>query len=166
MSKVWIALGSNMGEGRKNLDLAIKMMNERGVLVEKVSTYIETEPYGYTEQDNFVNAVCITETKLSPRELLEVLLKIELDMGRVRIIKWGPRIIDLDILFYEDLIIDEEDLKAPIALWETAEKLEEDEEEAEKFYQEQNVDILLSIEKFQQNALKNRSFLGSVAIWR
>lgn len=113
MSKVWIALGSNMGEGRKNLDLAIKMMNERGVLVEKVSTYIETEPYGYTEQDNFVNAVCIAETKFSPRELLEVLLKIELDMGRVRIIKWGPRIIDLDILFYEDLIIDEEDLKVP-----------------------------------------------------
>ena len=113
MSKVWIALGSNMGEGRKNLDLAIKMMNERWVLVEKVSTYIEIEPYGYTEQDNFVNAVCVAETKLSPRELLEVLLKIELDMGRVRIIKWGPRIIDLDILFYEDLIIDEEDLKVP-----------------------------------------------------
>ena len=113
MSKVWIALGSNMGEGRENLDLAIKMMNERGVLVEKVSTYIETEPYGYTEQDNFVNAVCITETKLSPRELLENLLKIELDMGRVRIIKWGPRLIDLDILFYEDLIIDEEDFKVP-----------------------------------------------------
>ena len=113
MSKVWIALGSNMGEGRKNLDLAIKMMNERGVLVEKVSTYIETEPYGYTEQDNFVNAVCIAETKLSPRELLETLLKIELDMGRVRIIKWGPRLIDLDILFYEDLIIDEEDFKVP-----------------------------------------------------
>ena len=113
MSKVWIALGSNMGEGRKNLDLAIKMMNERGVLVEKVSTYIETEPYGYTEQDNFVNAGCIAETKLSPRELLGVLMKIELDMGRVRIIKWGPRIIDLDILFYEDLIIDEEDLKVP-----------------------------------------------------
>ena len=106
MSKVWIALGSNMGEGRKNLDLAIKMMNERGVLVEKVSTYIETE-------DNFVNALCVAATKLSPRELLEVLLKIELDMGRVRIIKWGPRIIDLDILFYEDLIIDEEDLKVP-----------------------------------------------------
>lgn len=113
MSKVWIALGSNMGEGRKNLDLAIKMMNERGVLVEKVSNYIETEPYGYTEQDNFVNAVCIAETKLSPRELLENLLKIELDMGRVRIIKWGPRLIDLDILFYEDLIIDEEDFKVP-----------------------------------------------------
>ena len=113
MNKVWIALGSNMGEGRKNLDLAIKMMNERGVLVEKVSNYIETEPYGYTEQDNFVNAVCIAETKLSPRELLETLLKIELDMGRVRIIKWGPRLIDLDILFYEDLIIDEEDFKVP-----------------------------------------------------
>ena len=113
MSKVWIALGSNMGKGRKNLDLAIKMMNERGVLVEKVSNYIETEPYGYTEQDNFVNAVCIAETKLSPRELLETLLKIELAMGRVRIIKWEPRLIDLDILFYEDLIIDEEDFKVP-----------------------------------------------------
>ena len=113
MNKVWIALGSNMGEGRKNLDLAIKMMNERGVSVKKVSTYIETEPYGYTEQDNFVNAVCIAETKLNPRELLETLLKIELEMGRVRIIKWGPRSIDLDILFYEDLIIDEEDLKVP-----------------------------------------------------
>lgn len=113
MNKVWIALGSNMGEGRKNLDLAIKMMNERGVSVKKVSTYIETEPYGYTEQDNFVNAVCIAETKLSPRELLETLLKIELEIGRVRIFKWGPRIIDLDILFYEDLIINEEDLKVP-----------------------------------------------------
>lgn len=54
---------------------------------------------------------------------------------------------------------DEEDLKAPIALWGTAEKLEEAEEQAEKFYQEQNVDILIPIEKFQQNALQNRSFL-------
>ena len=63
------------------------------------------------------------------------------------------------IPYFWQLFWDEEDLKAPIALWETAEKLEEDEEEAEKFYQEQNVDILLSIEKFQQNALQNRSFL-------
>ena len=63
------------------------------------------------------------------------------------------------IPYFWQLFWDEEDLKAPIALWETAEKLEEDEEQVEKFYQEQNVDILLSIEKFQQNALKNRSFL-------
>ena len=63
------------------------------------------------------------------------------------------------IPYFWQLFWDEEDLKAPIALWKTAEKLEEDEEKAEKFYQEQNVDILLSIEKFQQNALKNRSFL-------
>ncbi|WP_270748569.1 dimethyladenosine transferase [Streptococcus halitosis] len=63
------------------------------------------------------------------------------------------------IPYFWQLFWDEEDLKAPIALWETAEKLEEDEEQAERFYQEQNVDILLSIEKFQQNALKNRSFL-------
>lgn len=113
MSKVWIALGSNMGDGRKNLDKAVENMNKNGVKVEKISTYIETEPYGYTEQDNFVNAVCIAETELSPRELLKTLLAIELEMGRVRLIRWGPRIIDLDILFYEDLIIDEEDLKVP-----------------------------------------------------
>lgn len=113
MSKVWIALGSNMGDGRKNLDEAVENMNKNGVKVEKISTYIETEPYGYTEQDNFVNAVCIAETELSPRELLKTLLAIELEMGRVRLIRWGPRIIDLDILFYEDLIIDEEDLKVP-----------------------------------------------------
>ena len=62
------------------------------------------------------------------------------------------------IPYFWQLFWDEEDLKSPIALWETAEKLEEDEEQAERFYQEQNVDILLSIEKFQQNALKNRSF--------
>ena len=113
MSKVWIALGSNMGDGRKNLDEAVENMNKNGVKVEKISTYIETEPYGYTEQDNFVNAVCIAETELSPGELLNTLLGIELEMGRVRLIRWGPRIIDLDILFYEDLIIDEEDLKVP-----------------------------------------------------
>ncbi|WP_311526173.1 2-amino-4-hydroxy-6-hydroxymethyldihydropteridine diphosphokinase [uncultured Parvimonas sp.] len=113
MSKVWIALGSNMGDGRKNLDEAVENMNKNGVKVEKISTYIETEPYGYTEQDNFVNAVCIAETELSPRELLKTLFAIELEMGRVRLIRWGPRIIDLDILFYEDLIIDEEDLKVP-----------------------------------------------------
>lgn len=113
MSKVWIALGSNMGDGRKNLDEVVENMNKNGVKVEKISTYIETEPYGYTEQDNFVNAVCIAETELSPRELLKTLLAIELEMGRVRLIRWGPRIIDLDILFYEDLIIDEEDLKVP-----------------------------------------------------
>lgn len=113
MSKVWIALGSNMGDGRKNLDEAVENMNKNGVKVEKISTYIETEPYGYTEQDNFVNAVCIAETELSPRGLLKTLLAIELEMGRVRLIRWGPRIIDLDILFYEDLIIDEEDLKVP-----------------------------------------------------
>ena len=63
------------------------------------------------------------------------------------------------IPYFWQLFWDEEDLKASIALWKTAEKLEEDEEEAEKFYQEQNVDILLSIEKFQQNTLQNRSFL-------
>ena len=63
------------------------------------------------------------------------------------------------IPYFWQLFWDEEDLRTPISLWETAEKLEEDEEQAEKFYQEQNLDILLPIAKFQQNALQNRSFL-------
>ena len=74
----------------------------------------------------------------------------------------GARILTEGIYmipYFWQLFWDEEDLKAPIVLWKTAEKLEEDEEQAERFYQEQNVDILLSIEKFQQNALKHRSFL-------
>ncbi|AIY86459.1 2-amino-4-hydroxy-6-hydroxymethyldihydropteridine pyrophosphokinase [Thermotoga sp. 2812B] len=88
-------------------------MNKRNIKVEKVSSIIETEPYGYEDQPGFLNAVCIAQTLLSPRELLNTLLQIEKNMGRVRTIRWGPRIIDLDIVFYEDLVLSEEDLIIP-----------------------------------------------------
>jgi 2-amino-4-hydroxy-6-hydroxymethyldihydropteridine diphosphokinase len=110
---VVIALGSNLGDREMNLKTALVKMKERGMYIEKLSSFVETEPYGYTDQPKFLNAVCLVETDLSPRALLNTLLAIEREMGRVRTVKWGPRVIDLDIVFYEDLIVNEEGLIIP-----------------------------------------------------
>ena len=74
---------------------------------------METKAYGYTEQDDFLNMAISVETELEPRELLEALHEIEAELDRVRLIRWGPRTIDLDIIFYGERIIDEEDLHIP-----------------------------------------------------
>lgn len=79
----------------------------------KKSQFLNTAPYGYTEQDDFVNACIEIKTLASSEELLEKLLEIEKEMGRVRLIKWGPRIIDLDIIFFNDEVLDEENLIVP-----------------------------------------------------
>ncbi|MFN3699409.1 MAG: 2-amino-4-hydroxy-6-hydroxymethyldihydropteridine diphosphokinase [Dictyoglomus sp.] len=113
MHKVFIGLGSNLGDKRRNINTALEKLREKGISILKISSIIETEPYGYKEQDKFLNAVCLVETDFSPHQLLKVLLDIEREMGRVRTIKWGPRIIDLDIIFYDDLIIQEENLVIP-----------------------------------------------------
>jgi dihydroneopterin aldolase/2-amino-4-hydroxy-6-hydroxymethyldihydropteridine diphosphokinase len=112
--KVYLSLGSNMGDKRENLLEAIKKVGElENTEVVKSSTILETEPFGYIEQDNFLNACLEVKTLLTPQEFLSSILKIELDMGRVREIKWGPRIIDIDILFYDDEIIQEDNLAVP-----------------------------------------------------
>ncbi len=113
MHKVFIAIGSNLGDRRKNIEIALRKMDDLGLKIIKRSSIIETEPYGYKEQDKFLNGVVLVETDMNPFELLELLLRIEKEMGRERIIKWGPRNIDLDIIFYDDLIIDTENLKIP-----------------------------------------------------
>lgn len=113
--KAIVAFGSNMGQRQKTIEDALKMMEERVGRILAVSEVIETEPYGYTEQDNFLNGAALLDTELSPRRLLEVLQGIEAELGRVRLIHWGPRTIDLDIIFYGDEIIDEEDLHIPHA---------------------------------------------------
>jgi 2-amino-4-hydroxy-6-hydroxymethyldihydropteridine diphosphokinase len=113
MHKAFIALGSNLGDKRKNIEIAIEKIKEKGINILKVSSIIETEPYGYKDQDNFLNAVCLVETSLDPFSLLRVLLNIEEEMGRKRIFKWGPRNIDLDIIFYDDLVIESEELIIP-----------------------------------------------------
>lgn len=112
--KVYLSLGSNMGDKRENLLEAIKRVGElENTEVVKSSTILETEPFGYIEQDNFLNACLEVKTLLTPQEFLSSILKIELNMGRVREIKWGPRVIDIDILFYDDEIIQEDNLAVP-----------------------------------------------------
>ena len=113
MSTAYVALGSNLGDREENLRNALKHLEVNGVRVVKVSTFIETEPYGVTDQPGFVNAVCQVETELEPLELLRLLLKIELEMGRVRIRRWGERNIDLDLLLYEDACVVSEELTLP-----------------------------------------------------
>ncbi|MBM7581823.1 2-amino-4-hydroxy-6-hydroxymethyldihydropteridine diphosphokinase [Caldicoprobacter guelmensis] len=113
MPRAFVALGSNLGDRERNITEAIERMGRRGIKVIKMSSVIETEPYGYKEQDKFLNAACLVETELSPVELLDVLLEVEKEMGRERKIRWGPRNIDLDLIFYEDRIIIEEHLIVP-----------------------------------------------------
>lgn len=114
MPVAYIGLGSNMGDKTANLKRAIEELGKvPGNKVLAVSSFYETEPVGNIEQDWFINAAVKIETDLTPRELLEVLLKIEKELGRVRDERWGPRTIDLDILLYDDLALNEEGLAIP-----------------------------------------------------
>ena len=113
MSTAYIALGSNLGDREENLRNALVHLSANDVQVVKVSTFIETEPYGVTDQPGFINAVCQVETKLEPLELLRLLLNIEQEMGRVRIRRWGERNIDLDLLLYEDACVVSDELTLP-----------------------------------------------------
>jgi len=101
--KAIVALGSNVGVPKANLDLALALLRE-ATDVKKVSSYYATKPVGYTDQPDFLNAVCIIESDLPAISLLNMLHGIEKAMGRERLIKWGPRTIDLDLIQYGDLI--------------------------------------------------------------
>lgn len=112
--EAYIALGSNMGDRTQYLlDAVEKLQNRSDCRVQKVSSLLETEPYGVTQQEKFMNAVLKMDTLLMPEELLEVLQQIELEANRVRTLHWGPRTLDLDILFYDDEIIEEDYLCVP-----------------------------------------------------
>ena len=107
-----IALGSNIGEPKENLDLAIALLREATEVL-KVSSYYVTKPVGYEDQPDFVNAVCVIESDLPAIELLNMLHGIEKAMGRERTIKWGPRTIDLDIIQYGTLLSNAVELTLP-----------------------------------------------------
>ena len=109
----YVALGSNLGDKEANLHKALELLQERGVEIVKTSTFISTEPYGVTDQPQFLNGVCEVRTSLEPLELLHTLLDIEQEMGRVRLRHWGERNIDLDLLLYEDVVMDTPQLKLP-----------------------------------------------------
>lgn len=106
MAIAYIALGSNLGDKEKNLRRALLLLTQQGVEVVRVSSFISTEPYGVTDQPQFLNAVACVRTSLAPLALLDVLLATELAMGRVRLRHWGERNIDLDLLLYEDVVLD------------------------------------------------------------
>jgi dihydroneopterin aldolase/2-amino-4-hydroxy-6-hydroxymethyldihydropteridine diphosphokinase len=111
---VAIALGSNMGDSKKFLDDAVEKVGQLpDTKVNKVATYITTKPYGGVEQDDFLNSAMTIRTMLTPTELLDRLHDIEREAGRERIIRWGPRTLDLDILLYDDLVMDTENLTIP-----------------------------------------------------
>ena len=111
--QAYIGLGTNLGDRQKNLQQALELLNQQGVEVIRCSSIRETAPYGVTDQPDFLNCVCEVTTELMPLELLRLLLKLELDMGRVRLRHWGERCIDLDLLFYEQEIMDTPELKLP-----------------------------------------------------
>ncbi|MEC0302353.1 2-amino-4-hydroxy-6-hydroxymethyldihydropteridine diphosphokinase [Terribacillus saccharophilus] len=114
MKQAWIALGSNIAPRETYLQQAIQMLSEHEeIKLNQVSTVYETEPVGYENQDQFLNLVVEVETSLDPMELLRICQKIEQDLGRKRIIRWGPRTVDLDILLYSTENMNVEELILP-----------------------------------------------------
>lgn len=114
MSTAFIGLGSNMGDRQENIRKAKSFLkNNANIKIKNESSLYETEPVGYSDQDDFLNAVIEIETDLSPRKLLKVTKSIEEELKRERTIKWGPRTIDLDILLYDDIRIEEPHLSVP-----------------------------------------------------
>ena len=109
-----IALGSNMGDREAYLKHGVNSIeNSKDCRLASVSKFIETKPYGVTDQPDFLNGCMKIRTLLPPQELLEFLQQIEHSVNRVREGRWGPRTLDLDILFYDDLIIDTMELTVP-----------------------------------------------------
>ncbi|MEW6001403.1 MAG: 2-amino-4-hydroxy-6-hydroxymethyldihydropteridine diphosphokinase [Nitrospirota bacterium] len=113
MSVVYISIGSNLGNREENCLKALELLKRRGIIIKKQSSFYETEPWGIKDQGRFINMAIEIETVLKPRELLRTLKDIEKEVGRKKSSKWGPRIIDLDILLFDNIIFTEEDLKIP-----------------------------------------------------
>ncbi len=112
MAKVFLSLGSNQGDRSANLAEAIRLLRTE-VTVAAVSPVYETEPVGYLDQPWFLNLVCEIVTDKTPRQMLTLAGKVEQALGRVREIRYGPRTVDVDILLYDDLVLDEPDLQIP-----------------------------------------------------
>ena len=103
MSIVYLGLGTNLGDRKQNINKAIEAISLK-MSISKQSSLYETTAWGYTDQPNFLNQVIQVETNLSPLRLLNFLKKTEVELGRVENFRYGPRLIDIDILFYDDLI--------------------------------------------------------------
>jgi len=113
MVKLYLLLGSNVGNRQKNLLTALKHIDERIGKVGKKSKIYQTEPWGERDQEDFLNQALELETKLKPKKVLEKIAEIESLMEREETYKWGPREIDIDILFYGEEMVSEMDLTIP-----------------------------------------------------
>lgn len=114
VTSAWIGLGSNLEDPRRQLDQALRTLAaEPGITLQRVSSYYRTAPWGVTDQPHFVNAVARLDTTLSPQALLDVLLRIEQHAGRERRERWGPRVLDLDLLLFGETCCDTAQLQLP-----------------------------------------------------
>lgn len=114
MNKAYLGLGTNIGDREGYLRQACEILqNHTQINILKISNVYETKAWGYTEQADFLNICVEIETELSPGELLKVSHLIEEELNRVRVIRWGPRTIDVDILFFNNMISDDESLTLP-----------------------------------------------------
>ncbi len=109
----YLGLGSNLGDRSASLREALRRLAEAGITIRRVSGVYESDAILVTDQPPFLNLVARVETDLRPRELLDVCLQVETEMGRVRTVRWGPRVIDIDILLYGDQVIAEPGLTVP-----------------------------------------------------
>ena len=112
--KAYVALGSNLGDKNAYLTEAVEKLGQvKGIRVEQVSGFLETEPYGGVEQDTFLNGCLTASTLLTPIELLSEMNRIEAEAGRERLVHWGPRTLDLDLIFYDELVTEDPKLLLP-----------------------------------------------------
>jgi len=109
---VFLSLGSNLGDRQENIETAVKALEELGEILKKSSVH-ETKPWGKTDQPDFLNIALKMKTALRPLEFLRKIQAIESELGRIRGEKWGPRTIDIDILLWNDEVIDLPELKVP-----------------------------------------------------
>lgn len=112
-NKIFLGLGSNLGNREENLSTAQKLIEEKVGKIRSKSSIYETAAWGITEQNAFLNQVLEVETHFSPSAVLHLVLSIEKEMGRIREIKWGERSIDIDILYYNNELISTENLAIP-----------------------------------------------------
>ncbi len=110
---VYLGFGSNLGDRKKNILNAYELLERRGISILKKSSFYESIPYGVKDQPNFLNSVALVETSFGPLKLLGVVKDIEKELGRVKTYRWGPRVIDIDILFYDKIVLDSKLLTIP-----------------------------------------------------
>ena len=114
MIDIGLGLGSNIGDARANISEALRLLRESGAVeITKVSSIYRTAPWGYKDQAPFANAAALARTELDPEHLLAAVKTIEAEMGRTKTVRWGPRLIDIDILFYGRQSLVSDDLVLP-----------------------------------------------------